>query len=94
MYRTLRSTAVALIVLSLLASSAYALPLAGSRSAGPEGIAANLWTWISSLFGQDSAPALGKAGSHMDPDGRYSSDTLDSTTTADAGSHMDPDGHQ
>lgn len=92
-----RSTALALVLLSLFASAAFAAPRA-SRSAGSsEGVVASLWTWVTSMVRSASPCSFGfveKAGSSMDPNGLTSPDDLNVGSTASAGSHMDPDGHK
>jgi hypothetical protein len=96
----------AVVLLALIAGSAYALP---ARQAAPEpaGLFAPLWNWLSGFFAPGVASALQPAwqneGSQMDPDGvaapppgdegsQMDPNGLASTPRGDEGSQMDPDG--
>ena len=78
----IRTTAFALLLATLFATAANALPWEARRSLplSDSGFVTVLWDWMTSLF---SAGSQEKAGSHMDPNGE---------PTPGAGSSMDPDG--
>lgn len=92
----IRTTAFALLLATLFATTANALPR-GARLSLPlsdSGFATVLWDWMTSLF---VAGPQDKAGSHMDPDGQPtpgagSSMDPNGDPTTEAGSQMDPDG--
>ncbi|HKI05167.1 MAG TPA: hypothetical protein VKK31_24520 [Thermoanaerobaculia bacterium] len=104
MPRTIRSFAVALVLLVLAAGAAQARPLAGPA---PAGFFDSLWEWVASYLpvwnkaGGMMDPDGLKAGSDMDPNGLKEGGTMDpdgarlqlpSPSTSDAGGTMDPDG--
>ncbi|HKV07708.1 MAG TPA: hypothetical protein VJ725_06195 [Thermoanaerobaculia bacterium] len=92
----IRTTAFALLLAALFATTANALPR-GSRLSLPvsdSSFFTVLWDWMTSLFAVGPQEKEGssmdpngqsgtKAGSQMDPNGQ---------PTPGAGSHMDPDG--
>ena len=86
MQRTIRSFALALVLLILAAGAAHARPLA-VRSA-PAGFFEALWRWVAPY-----GPAWAKAGSSMDPNGAPHP-LLTPLPTSDSGGAMDPDGRQ
>jgi hypothetical protein len=99
MFRMIRSACLALVVSSLVASTAFAAPRAGRTApACTSGIGA-VWQWVVSAFAPflpvSKAPGGGimeKAGSSMDPNGEPSFGTFSVNSTTDAGSSMDPNG--
>jgi hypothetical protein len=95
----LRSILVALVLVNLLASAAFALPRAGRPAPAPAAGLSAVWDWMVGLFVPSGpatkAPGAGvttKAGSQMDPNGSQNFGTISSNSTTDAGSQMDPDG--
>jgi hypothetical protein len=95
----LRSILVALVLVNLLASAAFALPRASRPAPAPVAGLSAVWDWMVGLFVPSgpatkapSVRALSKAGSSMDPNGCKISGTFCSSSTTDAGSQMDPNG--
>lgn len=78
----IRTTAFALLLATLFATTANALPWGGRPSlpVSDSSFVTVLWDWMTSLL---AAGTQEKAGSSMDPNGQ---------PTPGAGSHMDPDG--
>ncbi|HSF40888.1 MAG TPA: hypothetical protein VLT87_13920 [Thermoanaerobaculia bacterium] len=78
----IRTTAFALLLATLFATTANALPREARLSLplSDSGFATVLWDWMTSLF---AAGPQEKEGSSMDPDGQ---------STNKAGSSMDPNG--
>jgi hypothetical protein len=95
----IRSAVLALVVSSLIASTAFAAPRASRTAPAPaQGLAA-VWEWVTSVFDPvmpvSKAPGGGimeKAGSRMDPEGTPFLGTVYSGSTTEAGPGMDPDG--
>jgi hypothetical protein len=86
MQRTIRSFALALVLLVLAAGAGHARPLA-ARSA-PAGFLDGLWQWVIT-----HVPSWAKEGSMIDPDGAHPN-LLSPLPTTDAGGDMDPNGKQ
>jgi hypothetical protein len=99
MFRLIRSACLALVLASLVTSTAYAAPHAGRTApARTSGIGA-VWEWVTSAFAPvlpvSKAPGRGimeKAGSIMDPNGVQDLGIFLVGSSADAGSQMDPNG--
>lgn len=85
MQRTIRSFALALVLLVLAAGAVHARPLA--VRAAPVGFLEVLWQWLVPYV-----PAWAKEGGTMDPNGTRPN--LAPLSTTDSGGAMDPDGKQ
>jgi hypothetical protein len=99
MSRMIRSACLALVVSSLVASTAFAAPRASRTVPAAHWEFGAVWEWVVSTFAPvlpvAKAPGGGimeKAGSHMDPDGAPFLGTNSSGETSDAGMVMDPGG--
>ncbi len=91
----LRSVLVALVLVNLLASAAFALPRASRPAPAPTAGLAAVWEWMAGLFAPSTpaaqAPGAGmmtKEGSSMDPNGHQNSGTISSSPTTDKGGSM------
>jgi hypothetical protein len=99
MSRIIRSVVLVVVLANLVASAAFALPRASRPAPAQSEVLATAWAWLGSFLVPASPVAkapgrgiMGKAGSHMDPDGTPHASTIYPASTTDAGSHMDPDG--
>jgi hypothetical protein len=95
----LRSILVALVLVNLLASAAFALPRASRPAPAPVAGLSAVWDWMVGLFVPSgpatkapSVRALSKAGSSMDPNGAQNLGAVYPVSTTNAGSQMDPNG--
>lgn len=88
MSRTVRSIALALLLVLVSASAAQALPLV---EAPRNGLIDRVLNWIGTLLSPGLTPTWEMAGSQMDPNGDPQDNPLP-PPTSDEGSQMDPNG--
>jgi hypothetical protein len=95
----LRSILVALVLVNLLASAAFALPRASRPAPAPVAGFSAVWDWMVGLFVPSGpatkAPSVGsvaKEGSSMDPNGHQNFSTISSGSTTLGGGNMGKNG--
>lgn len=86
MSRTVRSIALALLLVLVSATAAQALPLDREH-----GLIDRVLNWIGTLLSPDLTPVWEMEGSSMDPNGDPQNNPLP-PPTSDEGSQMDPNG--